>query len=353
MVAFAGNQREIGARAAKLKAGNHANVIKNIKKHLICPKSRACGYDQTKSKALRSYSLRYKDERRTVDSVQVIAMLFSKLKADANAAIFPETVTECVLAVPSYFSSSEQKSVLLAAGVAGLSCRFLIKETTALAIEYGFYKAFPVERIVVFVDFGHNSIQICASAFSENKIEIIAEGSDLIGGLDVDKILKNHYLNYFIPALSDEIENMKITMSSSIEEMPFQVDHLIGKRAPIPMHRPEMETLCSDLLERITMLFEDFLKMSGLDPQNIHAVEITGGSSRIPAFKRIVEKVFQKTPLETINKDEAVSRGCSLRNIIVKKKRNIEIIEKLTEKLLEADFENVAGFMSIGEVQEN
>ena len=45
---------------------------------------------------------------------------------------------------------------------------------------------------------------------------------------------------------------------------------------------------------------------------DIHSVEILGGSSRIPAFKRLVAQVFQQEPVTTLNADEAVARGCAL-----------------------------------------
>lgn len=45
---------------------------------------------------------------------------------------------------------------------------------------------------------------------------------------------------------------------------------------------------------------------------DIHSVEIVGGSSRIPAIKQRIEKVFGRVPNTTMNQDEAVSRGCAL-----------------------------------------
>lgn len=41
-------------------------------------------------------------------------------------------------------------------------------------------------------------------------------------------------------------------------------------------------------------------------------MEIVGGSSRIPAIKLSIEKVFGKSPSTTLNQDEAVARGCAL-----------------------------------------
>lgn len=52
--------------------------------------------------------------------------------------------------------------------------------------------------------------------------------------------------------------------------------------------------------------------ISELRLEEIHAVEIVGGSSRIPAIKHLIELVFGKQPSTTLNQDEAVSRGCAL-----------------------------------------
>lgn len=46
--------------------------------------------------------------------------------------------------------------------------------------------------------------------------------------------------------------------------------------------------------------------------EEIHAVEIAGGSSRVPAIKRLVEEVFGRPISTTLNQDEAVARGCAL-----------------------------------------
>lgn len=54
-----------------------------------------------------------------------------------------------------------------------------------------------------------------------------------------------------------------------------------------------------------------------LNPNEIHSVEIVGGSTRIPAIKGLIEKVFGKSPCTTLNQDEAVSRGCALQCAIL------------------------------------
>lgn len=46
--------------------------------------------------------------------------------------------------------------------------------------------------------------------------------------------------------------------------------------------------------------------------EDIYAVEIVGGASRIPAVKERISKFFGKELSTTLNADEAVARGCAL-----------------------------------------
>jgi len=62
---------------------------------------------------------------------------------------------------------------------------------------------------------------------------------------------------------------------------------------------------------------DSFVASIELGLNDIHSVEIVGGSTRIPAIKLLIEKVFRKAPSTTLNQDEAVSRGCALQCAIL------------------------------------
>ena len=49
-----------------------------------------------------------------------------------------------------------------------------------------------------------------------------------------------------------------------------------------------------------------------LSKDDIYSVEVVGGSSRIPAVKELVRKIFDRDASTTLNADEAVARGCAL-----------------------------------------
>lgn len=50
----------------------------------------------------------------------------------------------------------------------------------------------------------------------------------------------------------------------------------------------------------------------GLSLEAIDAVEIVGGSCRVPAVKNRIMEVFKKDLSTTLNIDESVARGCAL-----------------------------------------
>ena len=76
--------------------------------------------------------------------------------------------------------------------------------------------------------------------------------------------------------------------------------------------RSDFEEVCSDLLQRVSAPCKAALQASGLSKSNIAAVEIVGGSSRIPGVKQILLEVFGQEVSTTLNQDEAVARGCAL-----------------------------------------
>lgn len=52
--------------------------------------------------------------------------------------------------------------------------------------------------------------------------------------------------------------------------------------------------------------------MAELSRDDIYAVEIVGGATRMPAIKERITKFFGKDVSTTLNADEAVARGCAL-----------------------------------------
>lgn len=278
----------------------------------------------------------YMDEEEVFTPEQITAMLFTKLKTDAAVELKAQ-IYDCVITVPSYFTNAERKALLDASGIAGLNCLRLLNETTATALSYGFYRTdlpAPEEkpRNVVFVDFGHSAIQVSACAFSKGKLKMLASSSDLVGGRDVDEMLANHFSNDFVKKykidprtnkkaylrLMTEAEKLKKQMSANSTKLPLGIECFMNDTdVSSSIQRGEMEELCANIFQRVETCMRKCLRESKLKLDEIHAVEIVGGSSRIPAVKQLVEQIFGLTPSTQLNQDEAVSRGGALQCAIL------------------------------------
>ena len=103
----------------------------------------------------------YLGERKTFTPEQLMSMLIVDSKAIAATDDSP--VTDCVIAVPSYFTMVERRAMLDASQIAGVNCLRLLSEITATALAFGIYKTDLPEKDpvnVVFVDVGYSSLQV-------------------------------------------------------------------------------------------------------------------------------------------------------------------------------------------------
>lgn len=106
----------------------------------------------------------YLGERTSFTPEQLMAMLMVDEKAIAETDGSP--VTDCVIAIPAYFSAEERRAMLDASQIAGINCLRLMPEITATALAFGIYKTDLPEKDpinVVFVDVGYSCLQASLS----------------------------------------------------------------------------------------------------------------------------------------------------------------------------------------------
>lgn len=360
-VAFSGNRRDFGDTARKHQSSNFSNTICGFKQLLgdhIQKHSRFNfnGGDERPEHGPVLFFVNYMNAAKVFESVEIAAMFFSHIRSEANAVLKPEQVSGCIIAVPSYFTAFEQKALLVALGVAGLSCHFMLKETTAVALNYGFNKKLSSTVNIAFVDFGHSSIQVSICKMNSKKLEVLAEAYELFGGRDIDefiaeyliKKLQTHELSKsnkkFCVELLDEVERLKKKMTSESGKMK---PNLRDNRVPLTIQRSEMEQICQPLFHAIEKLLRRVLLQSRLITRDIDAIEVIGGSCRIPAFQNMIQKVFGQPPKQTMDQHESVSRGALLRYFASIRRKGFEIVEKPTAMHYDMD---CSGFVMMKQV---
>jgi hypothetical chaperone protein len=81
----------------------------------------------------------------------------------------------------------------------------------------------------------------------------------------------------------------------------------------IPVTRQEFETWIADDLQAIEESIDTLLKISGIDPRAVDRVFLTGGSSFVPAVRRIFENRFGSDRIRGGNEFTSVAHGLALR----------------------------------------
>uniref|UniRef100_A0A8C9N2M7 Heat shock protein 105 kDa n=1 Tax=Serinus canaria TaxID=9135 RepID=A0A8C9N2M7_SERCA len=279
----------------------------------------------------------YMDEEHIFSVEQISAMLLTKLKETAESNL-KKPVTDCVISVPSFFTDAERRSLLDAAQIVGLNCLRLMNDMTAVALNYGIYKQdlpAPEEkpRIVVFVDMGHSAFQVSACAFNKSKLKVLGTAFDpFLGGRNFDGKLVDYFCAEIkskykldpktkvraLLRLYQECEKLKKLMSSNSTDIPLNIECFMNDTdVSGKMNRSQFEELCADLLQRIEMPLLSLMEQTQLKVEDVNAVEIVGGATRIPAVKERIAKFFGKDVSTTLNADEAIARGCALQCAIL------------------------------------
>ena len=117
---------------------------------------------------------------------------------------------DMVISIPSYATNVERQALLDAAEIANLKCLRVINESTAIVLNYGFFRKKDLdekkERVVAFVDVGHCKTTITIASFKQGEAKILIHNSDRnLGGRDFDyeimKVVGGWYRTLIVHAM--------------------------------------------------------------------------------------------------------------------------------------------------------
>jgi molecular chaperone HscC len=255
---------------------------------------------------------------------ELSALVLRQLKGDAEAYL-GETVTEAIITVPAYFNDAQRKATKAAGELAGLKVERLLNEPTAAALAYGLQEHGGEHKILV-LDLGGGTFDVSILEMFEGVMEVRATaGDNFLGGEDfVDAIMDR-----FIAAIGDKskipprnqpheahgalrraAEVAKRALGEADEhEIAVIVD---GWSLGWTLSRDEFELLCDPLIKRIRAPIERALRDAKLHPDQITDLVLAGGATRMPLFRRLAARLFQRLPITQINPDEVVARGAAV-----------------------------------------
>jgi len=270
----------------------------------------------------------YQGKKEQFTATQLTAMFLTRAKQTASAEL-KLPVNDMVIAVPAWYTDAQRRAIIDAAEISGLKILRLINETTATALGWGITKTDmpgPEEKPkrVAFIDIGHINYTVSIVEFRKGELKVISTAYDRhFGGRNFDKAIVDHFAAEFKEKFKVDInENpkAKVRVVAACEKLKKVLSANAG--APINIEslmndvdvrgflkREELEEIMKPLLARSTAPLEQALAEAKLKVEDIDAIELVGGCTRVPALKAAIQEFFGKQLSFTLNADEAIARG--------------------------------------------
>ena len=333
IVAFIeGGERKVGDSAKRQAITNPTKTIASIKRFMgesfssMAKEIKNVSYKVVKGD---NNTPRVDIDGRLYSPQEISAMILQKMKKTAEDYL-GTTVTRAVVTVPAYFNDAQRQATKEAGEIAGLKVERIINEPTAAALAYGLDKAVEDKTIAVF-DLGGGTFDISILELGDGVFEVKSTNGDThLGGDDFDQVIIDWLAEEFkkdetmdlrkdpmaLQRLKEAAEKAKVELSSSTQteiNLPYITATASGPKHLVrTLTRAQFEQLADKLIQATIAPCKKAMKDAGMTASDIDEVILVGGSTRIPAIQKIVEKHFGKTPSKGVNPDEVVAVGAAI-----------------------------------------
>jgi len=334
MVAFTeGGERLVGQIAKRQAVTNPEHTVFAVKRLIgrkVDSEELRTHLDRFPYKVVRAdngdawVSLRQK----SYSPAEVSSFVLTKMKQTAEDYL-GEEVTDAVITVPAYFNDLQRQATKDAGRIAGLNVLRIVNEPTAAALAYGMDRE-GNQRVAVY-DLGGGTFDISILEMGDGVFEVKATSGDTyLGGEDFDLRLIDYLLSEFETAegidlrgdkmalqrLKEASEKAKHELSSALEtevNLPFITANATGpKHLNVRITRTRFEAMVEDLVDRTLVPCQSALDDAGFTINDVDAVLLVGGMTRMPRVQQRVAEFFGRAPSKGVNPDEVVAVGAAV-----------------------------------------
>ncbi|MEU9111550.1 Hsp70 family protein [Streptomyces sp. NPDC048483] len=227
-------------------------------------------------------------------------------------------IREAVITVPANATGAARYRTREAARAAGIKARTLLNEPTAAAIAYAHEMEVDGEFLVF--DWGGGTMDATLLLHDDGFFdEKASRGVNRLGGLEIDARLRRMVLDR-APAQGRWSESEKRQFGLDIERAKILLSQQESVRIVTPdtvaveIGQHEFSQAIQDLINRALDPVEQCLEQARIDPHDLTAVLMIGGSSQIPAVRAAVSEALDCELVATALCDPmtAVAEGAAI-----------------------------------------
>ncbi|NWA01418.1 Fe-S protein assembly chaperone HscA [Pseudomonas gingeri] len=246
--------------------------------------------------------------------VEVSADILKVLRQRAEATLGGELVG-AVITVPAYFDDAQRQATKDAARLAGLNVLRLLNEPTAAAVAYGLDQ--HAEGLVAIYDLGGGTFDISILRLTGGVFEVLATGGDsALGGDDFDHAIAGWIIEQ--AGLSADLDPG--AQRSLLQAACAAKEALTDVAAVEVVHgdwraqltREAFDALIEPMIARSLKACRRAVRDSNVELEDVHAVVMVGGSTRVPRVREAVAEMFGRQPLTEIDPDQVVAIGAAI-----------------------------------------
>jgi molecular chaperone DnaK len=280
--------------------------------------------------------------KRTFDGHEITpeflsALILKKLRQDAEKRI--GTIGNAVITVPYYFNDARRKATQDAGRISGLNVVDIINEPTAATLTYAWQRGelgtghFGKPHMALVYDLGGGTFDVTVVKYTPTHFQVLATDGDVyLGGIDWNDRLLNYVADEFkkrhgsdpresalaTQILRNDCDLAKIELSQ--KSQTSVVCRHEGKSISVPVTREQFEQMTADLLQRTIDTTELVVEQAKIQPNELDAIVLVGGSTLMPRVPALLEQVTGKKPFQGLSPHTAVAQGAAIHAAILEAK---------------------------------
>lgn len=253
---------------------------------------------------------------------EISALILGELKRVAEWRL-GQPLKKAVITVPAYFHDGQRQATKRAGELAGFEVMRIINEPTAAALSYGLDQLGERARVAVY-DLGGGTFDLSILEIQEGVFQVLAtHGDTRLGGDDLDyamaeamarragidllKLTQQERGRWLI-----EAERVKCALSQRDEET-FVLPFYDGEKSfSEVLTQLQWNEWMRPWIARSIACCHKALNDARLSADEINAVVLVGGSTRIPAVRAEVEACFGRVADVSQHPDEAIALGATI-----------------------------------------